>query len=90
MIGPTFRCEISHGLDGSTGRLVELLHSCYVCVIVPEIARDNVPDRVPPGWCVADILIRVKFGIPVRRTDKNLLEVCRIEALHDCVNKGLP
>lgn len=90
VISPTVRCEISHRLDGSTGRLVELFHGCYVCVIVPEIARDNAPDRVPPGWCVADILVMVQFGVSVRRTNENLLEVCRVEASHDCVNKGLP
>ena len=90
MIGSTVWCEVPQRLDGGTARLVQLLHCCHVCVVVPEKARDNLPNCLPPGWCVADILTAMGFGVPVRRADENLLKMRVIEALEDCVDKGLP
>ena len=81
MIRSAVRREIPHGLDGGTARLVQLLHSCHVCVVIPEITRGNLPNCIPPGWCVADILTAMGFGVPVRRADENLLEMCLTEAL---------
>ncbi|SRR5258706_9837130 len=89
MIRSAARREIPHGLDGGTARLVQLFHGCHVCVVVPEKARDDVPNCIPPGWCVADILTAMGFGVSVWRADENLLEMCLIEALEDCVNEGL-
>ena len=79
--------EIPHRLDGGTARLVQLFHGCHVCVVVPEKARDNVPNCIPPGWCVADTLTTVRFGVSIRGADENLLEMCRTKAFQDCVDK---